>query len=256
MTKLVESYQDTRMQINEFELRNRQKIAEMAADEGVQATARQLFNAANVHEYSYHFSWMGRPIIQYPQDIVAIQELIWSVKPDLVIETGVAHGGSLALSASILELIGGEGKVVGIDIDIRTHNRQAIEEHPMAKRITLLQGSSISPEIAVQVKELCKGKKRIMVFLDSNHAHDHVLAELAIYSPLVTKGSYLVVFDTVVEDLPEGSFPDRPWEKGSNPKTAVREFLKSSSRFETDKDFENKLLITVAPDGFLKCITD
>jgi cephalosporin hydroxylase len=242
--------------MTEFEKKNMEEIAAMAKNDSLQKTARKLFNEANAHGYSYHFTWMGRPIIQYPQDIQAIQELIWKVKPDLVIETGVAHGGSLVLSASILELIGGEGEVVGIDIDIREHNRKAIEEHPMFKRITLLEGSSISDNIAKQVREIAKNKKRIMVFLDSNHAHDHVLSEMEIYSPLVTKDSYLVVFDTVVEDLPENSFPDRPWDKGSNPKTAVWEFLKTSNRFEIDKDFENKLLITVAPDGFLKCLND
>lgn len=240
----------------EFEQRNRKFIAGMAADKDLQEAASKLFTAANAHEYSYHFTWMGRPIIQYPQDIMAIQEMIWAVKPDLIIETGIAHGGSLVLSASILELIGGEGHVVGIDIDIRAHNRMAIEQHPMFKRITLLEGSSISEEIGTQVRALAEEKKSVMVFLDSNHAHDHVLAELDLYSPLVTKGSYLAVFDTVVEDLPPGSFPDRPWDKGSNPKTAVWEFLKKNDRFEMDKELENKLLLTVAPDGYLKCIKD
>lgn len=240
----------------EFEQRNRKFIAEMAADKDLQEAASKLFTAANAHEYSYHFTWMGRPIIQYPQDIMAIQEMIWAVKPDLIIETGIAHGGSLVLSASILELIGGGGHVVGIDIDIRAHNRKAIEEHPMFKRITLLEGSSISEEIGAQVTALAAGKKSVMVFLDSNHAHDHVLGELALYSPLVTKGSYLAVFDTVVEDLPAGSFPNRPWDKGSNPKTAVWEFLKHNDRFVMDKELEGKLLLTVAPDGYLKCIKD
>lgn len=126
----------------------------------------------------------------------------------------------------------------------------------MFKRITLLEGSSISDDIATQVMAIAEKKKKVLVFLDSNHAHDHVLSEMEIYSPLVKNGSYLVVFDTVVEDLPENSFPDRPWDKGSNPKTAVWEFLKSNPRFQIDKDFENKLLITVAPDGFLKCVAD
>lgn len=240
----------------EFEERNRKFIAQMAEDANLREAASRLFNAANAYEYSYHFTWMGRPIIQYPQDIVAIQEIIWAVKPDLIIETGIAHGGSLVLSASILELIGGEGQVVGIDIDIRPHNRKAIEEHPMYKRITLLEGSSISEDIASQVRALAEGKKSVMVFLDSNHTHDHVLTELELYSPLVTKGSYLVVFDTVVEDLPAGSFPNRPWDKGNNPKTAVWEFLKKNDRFVMDKELENKLLLTVAPDGFLKCVKD
>ncbi len=242
--------------MTDFEQNNQKMISKMANDADLKQKGMDFFNAANVHEYSYHFTWMGRPIIQYPQDIVATQELIWAVKPDLIIETGIAHGGSLVLSSSILELIGGDGHVVGIDIEIRPHNRKALEEHPMFKRITLLEGSSISEDIAARVQLLAEGKKRVMVFLDSNHAHDHVLRELELYSPLVTKGSYLVVFDTVVEDLPANSFPDRPWDKGSNPKTAVWEFLKNNSRFVIDKDIDNKLLITVAPEGYLKCIAD
>lgn len=228
----------------------------MKADSSLNSQARSLFTAANQYEYSYHFTWMGRPIIQYPQDIVAMQEIIWAVQPDLIIETGIAHGGSIILSASILELIGKPAQVVGIDIDIRPHNRKAIEEHPMFKRITLIEGSSVSATIAEQIHSIAKDAKTVLVFLDSNHAHDHVLKELELFSPLVTKGSYLVVFDTVIEDLPPGSFPDRPWDKGSNPKTAVWEFLKTTDRFVIDSEFEHKLLLTVAPDGFLKCIKD
>jgi len=206
--------------------------------------------------YSYRFSWLGRPIIQYPQDIIAMQEIIWEVKPDLIIETGIAHGGSLVFSASILELIGGDGQVLGIDIDIREHSRVEIERHRLFKRITLMQGSSTQQSIADQVYELAQGKQRILVALDSDHTHYHVLRELELYSPLVTKGSYLVVFDTVIEDMPEDFFPDRPWGKGDNPKTAVWEFLKENERFEIDHEIQNKLLITVAPDGYLKCISD
>ncbi len=242
--------------MSDFEQRNQEMISLMGADDDLQKKGRELLTKANGYEYSYHFRWMGRPIIQYPQDIMAVQELIWEVKPDLIIETGIAHGGSLVLSASILELLGGDGHVVGIDIEIRDHNRKAIEQHPMFKRMTLLEGSAVSEEIAEKVRALASGKKSVMVFLDSNHAHDHVLKELQLYSPLVTKGSYLVVFDTIVEDLPPNSFPDRPWDKGSNPKTAVNEFLKTNSRFVVDKDIEHKLLLTVAPDGYLKCIAD
>jgi cephalosporin hydroxylase len=206
-------------------------------------------------KYTYNFTWMGRPIIQYPQDILAVQEIIWQIKPDLVIETGIAHGGSLIFYASMLELIGG-GQVLGIDVDIRQHNRVEIEQHPMFKRITMIEGSSIDSEIVKQVYGFAKDKSKILVVLDSNHTHDHVLKELEIYSSLVTKDSYLVVFDTVVEDLPEDFFQNRPWGKGNNPKTAVKEFLRSSDRFEVDKNLESKLLITVAPDGYLKCIKD
>ncbi|KPK35307.1 MAG: cephalosporin hydroxylase [Nitrospira bacterium SG8_35_1] len=206
-------------------------------------------------KYSYNFTWLGRPIIQLPQDIIAIQEIIWDIKPDLIIETGIAHGGSLIFSASILEMIG-HGEVVGIDIDIRQHNREAIEKHPLSKRIKMIEGSSIDEEVISQVKNFADSKDKVLVILDSNHTHDHVLAELRAYSPLVTMGSYCIVLDTLIEDIPDKSQTDRPWGVGNNPKTAVWEFLKKNNRFEIDKRMENKLLITVAPDGYLKCIKD
>lgn len=204
-------------------------------------------------KYSYNFSWLGRPIIQVPQDIIAMQEIIWDIKPDLIIETGIAHGGSIIFYASILELIG-RGHVLGIDIDIREHNRVEIESHRMFHRITMLEGSSIDDRIIEQVKSFAEGKEKILVILDSNHTHDHVLRELELYAPFVTKESYLVVFDTVIEDLAERGveFYDRTWGKGNNPKTAVNEFLKTNSNFEVDYNIENKLLITVAPGGYLK----
>lgn len=208
------------------------------------------------YKYSYHFSWLGRPIIQFPQDIIAMQEIIWQVKPGLIVETGIAHGGSLIFYASVLELMGGNGQVLGVDIDIREHNRVAIEQHPMFKRITMIEGSSLDEEVGKQVYEFAKGKEKVMVVLDSNHTHDHVLRELELYSPLVKKGSFLVVFDTVIEDMPKDFFPDRPWGKGNNPKTAVQIFLETNHRFVVDKEIENKLLITVAPGGYLKCIGD
>lgn len=219
------------------------------------------------YNYSYNFSWQGRPIIQFPQDMVAMQELIWSIKPDLIIETGIAHGGSLIFSASMLALLDMCGaietgekldprvsrrKVLGIDIDIRAHNRTAIEAHPMASRIQMIQGSSIAPEIIEQVRAVAADYSRVLVSLDSNHTHDHVLAELQAYAPLTSKGSYCVVFDTVVEDMPKEMFPDRPWGPGNNPKTAVWEYLKTHPEFEIDKSIQQKLLITVAPDGYLR----
>jgi cephalosporin hydroxylase len=207
-------------------------------------------------KYSYNFSWLGRPIIQYPQDMVAMQEIIWQVQPDLIIETGIAHGGSLIFSASMLELIasctGNQGEVLGLDIDIRPHNRAAIEAHPLFKRITMLEGSSISDDIIAQVKAKAAGKQRVLVCLDSNHTHDHVLAELEAYAPLTSVGSYCVVMDTVVEDVPDELSGDRPWGQGNNPKTAVWEYLKTHDEFEIDTSIHNKLLITVAPDGYLK----
>lgn len=237
-----------------------QEIAELGDDQPLQQASQDWMNKANAKKYSYHFEWLGRPIIQYPQDIMAMQELIWQVQPDLIIETGIAHGGSLIFFASMLELnaaCGGpkDAEVLGIDIDIRAHNREAIEAHPMFRRISMIQGSSIAPEIVAQVAVKACGKKRILISLDSNHTHDHVLAELQAYAPLTSVGSYCVVFDTVIEDMPESMFPDRPWGPGNNPKTALRSYLKDHPEFEIDHQMNNKLLISVAPDGYLKRVS-
>jgi len=203
------------------------------------------------YKYCYNFSWLGLPIIQFPQDILAMQEIIWKIKPDLIIETGIARGGSMILYASILELIG-KGEVLGVEIHLEKHHKKAIEEHPLSHRIKMIEGSSTAPEVIDQIKEIVKDKKKVLVFLDSHHTHDHVLEELKLYSPFITKGSYLVAFDTVVEDLPADFVKNRPWGKGNNPKTAVKEFLKDNDEFKVDKDLENKLVITVAPGGYLK----
>lgn len=239
-----------------FEARNQEMIEKMGNDSDVQSATRLWFDKTFPYEYSYHFRWMGIPIIQYPQDIVAMQEIIWQVKPDLIIETGIARGGSLIFYASMFEMMGIDGEVIGIDIDIRDHNRQAIESHPMAKYITMYEGSSIDKNIVEQVTQQAQGKKRILVALDSLHTHGHVLEELELYSPLVTKDSYLVVFDTVVEDMDASYSDNRPWTHGDNPKTALYEFLKSNNRFEIDTQMNDKLLISVAPDGYLKCLRD
>lgn len=247
-----------------------QRIASQATHHALQAAATTFVRESIHAGYSYNFAWLGRPVIQYPQDVVALQELIWSVRPDLIIETGIAHGGSLILSASMLALLDycdalhdgnlldpskPNRKVLGIDIDIRPHNRTAIEAHPMAGRIEMIQGSSIAPDIISQVRERAGQAKRVLVCLDSNHTHDHVLAELEAYAPLTSPGSYCVVFDTIIEDLPEGSFPDRPWDRGDNPKTAVWEYLKQHPEFEIDKSIDHKLLVSVAPDGFLRRVS-
>lgn len=239
-----------------FEKEVKERVDAIGQNEELKSSAHNFLKVSLKPKYSYNFSWLGRPIIQYPQDMIAMQEIIWEVKPDLIIETGIAHGGSLIFSASMLELVasctGSEGEVLGIDIDIRPHNRKAIEEHPMYKRISMIEGSSIAPEIVAQVIEKAKGKKRILVCLDSNHTHEHVLAELEAYAPLTTVGSYCVAFDTVVEDMPKELAGDRPWGPGNNPKTAVFEYLKTHSEFEIDRDIQNKILITVAPEGYLR----
>lgn len=240
--------------IKEF-LENRiDNIQSLSENKPLQSLGIEFLVQSCSLQYSYNFDWLGLPIIQFPQDIIAIQEIIWRTKPDIIIETGVARGGSLVLSASILHLLNGNGKVIGIDIDIRPHNREAIENHPLAFRIELLEGSSIDAHTIEQVKKQINPTDKVMVILDSNHTHDHVLKELELYSPLVTKDCYLVVMDTVVEDMPKDTFTDRPWGKGDNPKTAVHEFLKASNRFEIDESIHHKLLITVAPDGYLKCV--
>lgn len=243
-------------EIEKFAAEVRKNIEGLVEDHDIQALSRIWLREITRHKYAYNFSWMGRPIIQFPQDMVAMQEIIWDVKPDLIIETGIAHGGSLIYYASLLEMAGSDGYVLGIDVDIRPHNRAAIEEHPMHKRIRMIEGSSVSDEVLGEVRKHAADKQRILVVLDSNHTHEHVLAELRGYAPLVTRGSYLVVFDTLLEDMPDDLLQDRPWGKGDNPKTAVREFLETTDRFETDKSMESKILITVAPDGYLKCVRD
>lgn len=242
-------------QLQAFETEKRQNIEALEADAELKQLALDFMRETAKHKYTYNFTWLGLPIIQFPQDLQAIQEIIWSVKPDVIIETGIAHGGGLIFYASMLELLGGDGQVVGVDIDIRAHNRARVESHPLARRIQMLQGSSVDEEIVHRVSELARGKKALIV-LDSNHTHEHVLSELRLYSPLVSCGSYVVVFDTTIEDQPEGFFKDRPWSKTNNPKTAVREFLRTNNRFVIDKEIEGKLLITVARDGYLRCVKD
>lgn len=242
-------------------------IERASQDESLRLLSRQWQHRANDNTYVYNFAWLGRPIIQLPPDIVMLQELVWSCRPDLIIETGIAHGGSLILSASMLALLDmtdaiqagttfdprqSNRKVLGIDIDIRAHNRKEIEAHPLANRIEMVSGSSIASETIDRVKAAAKGYERVMVMLDSNHTHEHVLEELKAYADLVTPGCYCVVYDTAVEDAEPEMCADRPWGKGNNPMTAVHEFIKDHPGFEIDKAINGKLLITVAPDGYLK----
>jgi cephalosporin hydroxylase len=240
-------------EIKRFQEEREQRIDAQGASPGLKKAAARFAEESIRSMYSYNFSWMGRPIIQYPQDIMAMQEIVWKIRPELIIETGIAHGGSLIYYASLLELIG-EGEVVGIDIDIRAHNRKEIEDHPLFKRIRLIEGSSVSEGTLDQVRQLAAGKQRILVCLDSNHTHDHVLQELQLYAPLVSVGSYLVAFDTIVEDLDQNDLPSRPWSRGNNPKTAVRAFLQGNGDFIIDARIDHQLLISVAPEGYLKRI--
>lgn len=242
---------------DEFKKEKREQIAAIGNDPVARSLTHQWFNHVSRAKYSYNFEWLGRPIIQFPQDIIAMQEIIFRCKPDLIVETGIAHGGSLIFSASMLELnaaCGGpaDAEVVAVDIDIRAHNREAILAHPLSRRITMFEGSSIDPSIIDCVRAKAPGRTCVLVCLDSNHTHAHVLAELKAYADLVTVGSYCVVFDTCIEDMPADFFPDRPWGIGDNPKTAVQAFLQENDHFAVDQEIDSKLLISVAPGGYLK----
>jgi cephalosporin hydroxylase len=240
-------------EIERFQAEVRDNIAGLRADADVQALSRIWVREIARYRYAYNFSWMGRPAIQFPQDMIGVQELVWRIRPDLIVETGIAHGGSLVYSASLLQLLGGDGIVVGVDVDIRAHNRVAIEQHPMAGRIRMIQGSSIDPAVVEQVREHARGRASVLVMLDSNHTHEHVLAELEAYAGLVSVDSYCVVFDTFVEDMPDDYvWTDRPWGKGNNPKTAIWEWIKKHPEFEIDRSVEDRILVTSAPDGFLR----
>ena len=253
--------------MTEFEQEVQLRLQEIALDNELSAKAGQFLEHSVVTKYSYNWFWLGRPIIQYPQDICAMQELIWRIKPDVIVETGIAHGGSLILSASLLAMLDlcdatmsgdmldpakPKRKVVGVDIDIREHNRTAIEAHPMANRITMIQGSSIDPAIVAQVKAEVAGAKTVLVCLDSNHTHDHVLSELQHYAPMVSVDSYCVVFDTLIENMPKDMYPDRPWGPGDNAMTAVDAYLAEQPGFEIDELMDAKLQISVAPRGYLR----
>lgn len=240
----------------QFEAEKKARVAVLTEDMAIRERSRDWMVASAPHGYTYNFTWLGIPVIQFPQDLVALQEVIWATRPDLIVETGVAHGGSLIFSASILEMLGGGGRVVGVDIDIRDQNRVRLEAHPLFKRIELIEGDSVSEPVVAQVRQLAVDCERVLVILDSNHTHQHVLSELKLYSPLVKAGGYLVVFDTSIEEAPDELFNDKPWGKGNNPMTAVHEFLQNNSRFEADDDIEARLQITVAPGGYLKCVAD
>lgn len=235
----------------EFLKEKEKRINSYSTKSKLQESGHNFLMESLKENYSYNFSWMGLPIIQYPQDIIALQEIVWNTKPDLIIETGVARGGSLLLYASLLEMVNGNGLVVGVDIDIRKHNRKRIIDHPLSHRIRLIENSSIKEETIKEIKVISEGKKRIMISLDSNHTHAHVLKELELYTPFVSKGCYCVVFDTVIEEMPPGSFPDRPWDKGNNPKTGVEQFLEHNDNFVIDTELNQKLIITAAPSGYL-----
>jgi cephalosporin hydroxylase len=238
----------------QFAAERAERLNKLAQAAGPIPEAKTFFDATLPLQYSYNFDWLGLPIIQYPQDVMAVQEIVWRSKPDLIIETGIARGGSLVLYASLLKLIGNGGRVIGVDIDIRPHNRQSIEEHPLADAVHLIEGSSIDEATVAAVAEQVKNAGRIMVVLDSMHTADHVLRELELYSPFVTQGCYLVVFDTVIEFMPPETVSHRPWGAGNSPYNAVQQFLETNSRFQVDRSIDAKLQISVAPSGYLECV--
>lgn len=238
----------------EFIQRRNERLASLGGDDPVWGAAREFFDHTVRLEYSYSFDWLGVPIIQYPQDLVAMQEIIWRVKPELIVETGVARGGSAIFYASLLKLLGGDRKVVGVDIDIRPHNRDSIVGHPLGDMIVLIEGSSVSEEVVEQVRAQAHDAHGTLVVLDSHHTKDHVARELELYSPLVTNGSYLVVFDTVIEHMAPEALAHREWGKGNTPLNAVDDFLETTDRFVVDKSIDAKLLISVAPSGYLQCV--
>lgn len=236
------------MRLSRFVLRKKNKDINKLK-RGALAWLKMALN----NKLDYEVNWLGIPAIQNPYDMVRTQEIIFNLRPDVVIETGIAHGGSLIFYASILELLG-KGKVVGVDIDIRKHNKNLIIKHPLFKRITLIEGSSTDNRVIRNIKKIIGNSKRVLVLLDSSHTHEHVLKELELYSPLVSKGSYIIVFDTIVEYMPPEYSSNRPWGHGNNPYTAVKEFLRTHKNFIVDRDIENKTFITVAPGGYLKRI--
>lgn len=236
-----------------FDHQARSSAARMARDAGLHELAVRAFAEADRYDFSYLWKWLGLPIIQTPDDIVALQEIIWETRPQVIIETGFARGGSAILFSSILELIG-EGLVISVDIDIREHNRVVVEQHPLGGRIHFVEGSSTAPDTIDRVRAIIPDSALVMVVLDSNHTHQHVLDELRYYGPLVTQGQFLVVSDTVVEDIPPQTHRPREWGPGNNPKTALQDYLRETDRFEPDPWFNGKLLITSSRGGYLRCV--
>lgn len=239
----------------EFREQSLRKAERMGGDRELFARSMEVLRHADTHDYSYMWTWMGVPIIQMPADTMATQEVIWSCKPDIIIETGVARGGSVLFMASMLELIG-KGKVLGVDIEVRSHNRETIEQHPMAKRVTLIEGPSTTEETLARVRKEIPAGASVMAILDSDHSRDHVLAELRAYAPFVTKGQYLVVADTWLHFVEPEQAPKNRSQflaRGNEPFAAREAFLKETDRFEPDPVINGKLILSSSPGGYLRC---
>jgi cephalosporin hydroxylase len=238
-----------------FEQNKRAHATALGQDQQLFAAATELLTAADKYGYAYLWSWLGVPIIQLPADVMATQEVIWATKPDIIIETGVARGGSVLFMASLLELIG-KGKVIGVDIDIRAHNRDSIERHPMSKRVLLIEGPSTAPSVMAQVRQEIPANAAVMAILDSDHSRAHVLDELRHYGPLVTPGCYLIVADTRLGHLDASQTPQKRskvWLKGNEPLSALQDYLHETERFEIDPVINGKLILASSPGGYLRC---
>jgi cephalosporin hydroxylase len=226
-----------------------EREVDIYSEEGFRVLSH-LWTRSNWHNrLSYEVAWLGIPIIQLPEDMVVMQELIWKVRPDVIVESGIAHGGALVLYASILELLG-RGKVVGVDVEIRKYNRLAIEAHPLSHRIELIEGDSLADETVQEVRSRITPGERVMVALDSNHTREHVLGELERYAPLVTPNSYLVVFDSVMALVADAPAAGEGWAE-DNPLEAVRRFMDGNDDFEVDRAYE-RLAVTYCQGGVLR----
>ena len=254
--------------INLFENECAEECYKQARDKSFIKLSDSWLNKSWRYKYTYHFKWMDRPIIQMPQDILALQEIIWKVKPDLIIETGIAHGGSICLSASLLALLEMEDsynkpelnnkknnrKVIGIDIDIRKHNKEKLNNHFLSEKMVMIEASSVDLKTFAKVKKISEDYSNILVILDSNHTGEHVLKELNLYGSLVSQNSYCIVFDTIIEKMDDAFSKDRPWSKKNSPKSAIEKFLKTNETFEIDHSVDDRLVLSMAPGGFLKKI--
>ncbi len=239
----------------DLEKSKRETAVAASNDESLRKQSLDFIVDSDKYGYGYQWTWLGLPFIQMPQDMIVTQEIIWATKPDVIIETGIAWGGSVVFYASLLQLLG-KGEVVAVDLNLYDHVRDQIMSYPFSNRIHVYKGSSTDASIAAKMKAHVKPGQKVMVLLDSNHSHQHVLDELRIYAPLVTKGQYLVVSDTICEDIPKQEHRPRPWGPGDNPKTALRAYMKETDRFEIDRYTNDKLLLTYSPDGYCRCIKD
>lgn len=228
----------------------------MSQDKDLKKKAMEVLVEADKHRWIHQTKWFGQAILNLPQDMFAIQEIIYRTRPKFIIETGVAWGGSLLFYSTLMEVLGGE-KIIGIDLYMPPDLKERLNSYgKLSSRLALIEGSSVDESTVERVRSITGGSKEVMLILDSYHTHEHVLKELRLYSPFVGKGFYIVCGDTVVEDIPEQTHRTRPWGPGDNPKTALRQFLLENDRFIVDKKTENKLLFTCNPDGYVQCVKD